>query len=431
MTPGAARPRRRRRQHRRRRHRADHRRHPRPRHQGPALRQPVRGPGAVGLDGRLHALDGVRPDRPGHHPGRRLRHLGHRVPGRPAADPRRASATSSLAGGSEAPIWPMGVAALVEHDRAVEAQRLAGDRLAAVRRDARRVRARRGRRGRGRRVARPRARARRDAIAEVIGGALTADAFHISAPEPTGRGQAMAMTKALRHAERRARTRSTTSSPTARPRQLNDVTETRAIKAAYGAHAYKVAISSPEVDDRPPRRRGRRRERARGASARSATRSSRRPRTCTPRTPSATSTTCRSPRDRRRSTRSPSTASASAARTRWRSSGASSTDEPPATEAYAPRTQGRRLGVGAVAWVTGGRDGRVAGAGPQAMAIRDASAGIRDADRLARARRAAARRGAPHRDDVRRRIPGPHRPPAVLHRHRAWAVGALAVVRAG
>jgi 3-oxoacyl-[acyl-carrier-protein] synthase II len=27
---------------------------------------------------------------------------------------------------------------------------------------------------------------------------------------------------------------------------LNDVTETRAIKAAYGEHAYKVAISSPK-----------------------------------------------------------------------------------------------------------------------------------------------------------------------------------------
>ena len=112
MTPGAARPRRRRRQHRRRRHRADHRRHPRPRPEGPALRLAVRDPGAVGLDGRGDAVDGVGPDRPGHHPGRRVRHVGHRLPGRPAADPRRASATSSSTGGSEAPIWPMGVAAL-------------------------------------------------------------------------------------------------------------------------------------------------------------------------------------------------------------------------------------------------------------------------------------------------------------------------------
>ena len=37
-------------------------------------------------------------------------------------------------------------------------------------------------------------------IAEILGGALTADAFHICAPEPTGRGQARAMTNALRNA---------------------------------------------------------------------------------------------------------------------------------------------------------------------------------------------------------------------------------------
>jgi 3-oxoacyl-[acyl-carrier-protein] synthase II len=79
----------------------------------------------------------------------------------------------------------------------------------------------------------------------VIGGALTADAFHISAPEPTGRGQARAMTNALRNAE------VTTDEidyivahGTATP--LNDATETRAIKTAYGPHAYKVAISSPK-----------------------------------------------------------------------------------------------------------------------------------------------------------------------------------------
>ena len=82
-------------------------------------------------------------------------------------------------------------------------------------------------------------------IAEIIGGALTADAFHISAPEPTGRGQARAMTKALQHADVAPDeidyivAHGTSTS-------LNDVTETRAIKAAYGDHAYKVAISSPK-----------------------------------------------------------------------------------------------------------------------------------------------------------------------------------------
>ena len=82
-------------------------------------------------------------------------------------------------------------------------------------------------------------------LAEVIGGALTADAFHISAPEPSGRGQARAMTGALRNAgvapdEIDYIVAHGTST------QLNDVTETRAIKIAYGAHARKVAISSPK-----------------------------------------------------------------------------------------------------------------------------------------------------------------------------------------
>ena len=41
--------------------------------------------------------------------------------------------------------------------------------------------------------------------AELIGAALTADAFHISAPEPTGRGACMAMTKAHEGCRRGAR----------------------------------------------------------------------------------------------------------------------------------------------------------------------------------------------------------------------------------
>ena len=82
-------------------------------------------------------------------------------------------------------------------------------------------------------------------IAEVIGGALTADAFHISAPEPTGRGQARAMTLALKNAGIAPdEIDYIVAHGTATP--LNDATETRAIKAAYGAHAKKVAISSPK-----------------------------------------------------------------------------------------------------------------------------------------------------------------------------------------
>ena len=82
-------------------------------------------------------------------------------------------------------------------------------------------------------------------IAEVIGGALTADAFHISAPEPSGRGQARAMTLALKNAEVAPdEIDYIVAHGTATP--LNDQTETRAIKTAYGEHARRVAISSPK-----------------------------------------------------------------------------------------------------------------------------------------------------------------------------------------
>lgn len=82
-------------------------------------------------------------------------------------------------------------------------------------------------------------------LAELVGAALTADAFHISAPEPSGRGAAMAMTKAMRQAalapdEIGHIVAHGTSTP------LNDVTETRAIKSAFGPQAYRVPISSPK-----------------------------------------------------------------------------------------------------------------------------------------------------------------------------------------
>ena len=81
--------------------------------------------------------------------------------------------------------------------------------------------------------------------AELIGAALTADAFHISAPEPTGRGAAMAMTKAMVDAGvAPAEVDYIAAHGTSTP--LNDVTETRAIKTAFGDHAYRVSISGPK-----------------------------------------------------------------------------------------------------------------------------------------------------------------------------------------
>jgi 3-oxoacyl-[acyl-carrier-protein] synthase II len=150
-----------------------------------------------------------------------------------------------LAGGSEAPVVPMGVAALANmgalskrNDSPETASRpFDGTRDGFVL-------------GEGGGVVVVESLAHANArgatpIAEILGGALTADAFHISAPEPTGRGQSRAMTNALRNAEVAPDVIDyIVAHGTATPH--NDVTETRAIKTAYGAHARKVAISSPK-----------------------------------------------------------------------------------------------------------------------------------------------------------------------------------------
>ncbi len=79
--------------------------------------------------------------------------------------------------------------------------------------------------------------------AEVIGGGASCDATHIVAPDEQGAGAARAMREALRDAEIDAHqidyiNAHGTSTP------LNDVRETLALKSVFGAHAYKLQISS-------------------------------------------------------------------------------------------------------------------------------------------------------------------------------------------
>ena len=78
---------------------------------------------------------------------------------------------------------------------------------------------------------------------EVIGGGMSADAHHMTAPHPEGKGAMMAMREALLDAEITPTdidyiNAHGTSTP------LGDIAEIRAIKSLFGEHAYKLNISS-------------------------------------------------------------------------------------------------------------------------------------------------------------------------------------------
>jgi 3-oxoacyl-[acyl-carrier-protein] synthase II len=80
-------------------------------------------------------------------------------------------------------------------------------------------------------------------LAEIAGGALTADAFHISAPEPSGYGATLAMQRAVRDAHlEREQVQVVMAHGTSTA--LNDATETKAIRSAFGAHADRLAVTS-------------------------------------------------------------------------------------------------------------------------------------------------------------------------------------------
>jgi len=81
--------------------------------------------------------------------------------------------------------------------------------------------------------------------AELMGGGLSCDAFHITAPLEDGSGAQDAMAEALAAAGMVPEDMDYIAAHgTGTP--LNDASETRAIKLAFGDHARKLAISSPK-----------------------------------------------------------------------------------------------------------------------------------------------------------------------------------------
>jgi 3-oxoacyl-[acyl-carrier-protein] synthase II len=79
--------------------------------------------------------------------------------------------------------------------------------------------------------------------AEFLGGALTGDAYHITAPDPEGDGAARAMSLALKFAGLKPEDIDVIfAHGTGTP--LNDVSETKAIKKVFGEHAYRLAITA-------------------------------------------------------------------------------------------------------------------------------------------------------------------------------------------
>jgi 3-oxoacyl-[acyl-carrier-protein] synthase II len=80
-------------------------------------------------------------------------------------------------------------------------------------------------------------------LAELVGASITADAYHVSAPEPSGESARRAIVKAIDDADMRPdEIDYVAAHGTGTP--LNDSTETKALKLALGEHAYRIPVSS-------------------------------------------------------------------------------------------------------------------------------------------------------------------------------------------
>ncbi|MFI5399989.1 MAG: beta-ketoacyl-ACP synthase II [SAR324 cluster bacterium] len=82
-----------------------------------------------------------------------------------------------------------------------------------------------------------------DILAEVAGFGMTSDAYHLTAPHPEGRGAIQAMRLALQDAGLNPQDVDYINAH-GTSTELNDALETRAVKALFGGHARRVAISS-------------------------------------------------------------------------------------------------------------------------------------------------------------------------------------------
>jgi 3-oxoacyl-[acyl-carrier-protein] synthase II len=79
--------------------------------------------------------------------------------------------------------------------------------------------------------------------AEIAGGGLSGDAYHMTSPHPEGKGAAIAMVNALRDAGMKPEeighiNTHGTSTP------LGDIAEPKAILSTFGEHAYNISINS-------------------------------------------------------------------------------------------------------------------------------------------------------------------------------------------